>query len=129
LSEIATSLRKRSGGRHALLVWLALGALFLQSLVTQTHVHAGSGSLPVSARSQGAVAGLSLERSAPVGHSSCPLCIELKVAGHYLPPGPVALVAPAVFAFWFDRQAAVVPSRPQPTHHWQSRAPPFPPQF
>ena len=121
-----TSLRKRSGGRHALLVWLALAALFLQSLVTQTHVHFRAGAVPTSARSQVALTSFSLERSAPAGHSSCPLCIELKFAGHYLPPSPIALIAPPAFAFWFDRLAAVVPTRPQPTHHWQSRAPPFP---
>jgi len=127
LSQLAISWSRQPGGRHALLVWLTFAALFLQSLVVQTHIDLPSGSLPTSARTQVTVAGVSIERSAPVGHSSCPLCIELKVAGHYLPPTPVALIAPPVFAFWFYRMVAVATSRPQPTHHWQSRAPPSQP--
>lgn len=124
MSQRATSWSRQPGGRHTLLVWLTFAALFLQSLVVQTHVDLPSGSLPTSARTL-TIAGVSIERSAPVGHSSCPLCIELKVAGHYLPATPVALIAPAVFAFWFYRVVAIATSRPQPTHHWQSRAPPI----
>jgi hypothetical protein len=127
LKQIAASWRRQSGGRHALLVWLTLAALFLQSLVVQTHLHSPSGSLPTSARSQAVFAGVTVERSAPLGHSSCPLCVELKAAGHYLPPTPIVLIAPPVFAFWFDRTVAADPAGPQPSHHWQSRAPPSQP--
>ena len=129
MSQFATSLRRQADGRRAILVWLTLAALFLQSLVVQTHLHLPSGSLPSSARSQATLTGVSIERSAPGGHSSCPLCIELKVAGHYLPPTPLVLIAPAAFAFWFYRIAAADPARVRPTHHWQSRAPPIQPEL
>jgi hypothetical protein len=126
LNQIATSLRSRPVGRHALLVWLTVVALFVQSFVTQTHIHLPSGSLPASARSL-TLTGAAVERSAPVGHTSCPLCIELKAAGHYLPPTPFVLIAPAILAVWFHRMMAVAMVPPQPVHHWHSRAPPIRP--
>jgi hypothetical protein len=125
LSQIAASWRSQPAGRHALLIWLTLAALFLQSLIVQTHLHLPSGAPATPARAQLALNGVSIERSTPVGHSSCPLCIELKAAGHYLPPTPVVLIAPTIFACWFHRKVAVALARPQPTHHWQSRAPPI----
>jgi hypothetical protein len=129
LNQIATSLRSQPGGRHVLLVWLTLVALLLQSFLTQTHVHLASGSLPSSARSQIAAAGVSAERPAPAGHSTCPLCVEMKIAGHYLPPVPFVLVAPPLLAFWFHQIAAVELVRPYRAHHWRSRAPPRQPDI
>lgn len=127
MSQFATLLRRPSERRGALLVWLTMAALFVQSLVVQTHVHLPSGSLPTSTRS--VAAGFAMDRTAPVGHGSCSLCIELKAAGHYLSSTPVVLAAPPVVSFWFHRMVAVALTRPEPTHHWQSRAPPISPQF
>jgi hypothetical protein len=107
-----------------ILVWLVLAALLLQSFLTQTHLHLPSGSLPASGRGQVTAPAFSVERPALGGHSTCPLCIEMKIAGHYLPPIPFVLTAPAVLAFWFHLAATADPTRPHPTHHWQSRAPP-----
>lgn len=129
MSQIATSLRRPSGGRHALFVWLAMTALFLQSLIVQTHLHLPFASVPASARGAVAVAGFATDRTGPAGHTSCPLCIELKAAGHYLPSTPAVLIAPLVVGFWFHRMVEFALTRPQPTHHWQSRAPPLSAQF
>jgi hypothetical protein len=52
--------------------------------------------------------------------------VELKATGHYLPPTPAVVIAPLAIALWFHVLTAVAPVRPQPTHHWQSRAPPLP---
>jgi hypothetical protein len=120
-------MRPQIGQRHAILLWLSLAALLLQSFVLQTHLHLPSGSLPASSR----IAAPSISSARPLsgGHSGCPLCIELKIAGHYLPATPFVLIAPPSLAFWFYRMVTVEPTRPQPTHHWQSRAPPRRPEL
>ena len=125
----ATSLPPRIRGRRPVLLWMAALALLLQSFLTQTHVHLPSGALPPSTRvDRIATASISVERPS-TGHSSCPLCIELKLAGHYLAPSPFVLTGPSLVAFWFGPAALVEAVRPRPTHHWQSRAPPHRPQF
>jgi len=123
-------MRPRAGQRHAILLWLSLAALLLQSFVLQTHLHLPSGPLPASSRID-RIAGPSVSSDRPLsgGHSGCPLCVELKIAGHYLPPTPFVLIAPPSVAYWFYRMVTVEPTRPLPTHHWQSRAPPSRPEL
>jgi hypothetical protein len=124
------AMRPQAGQRHAILLWLSLAALLLQSFLVQTHVHLSSISNPTSSNIERVASlGISSEKPVPGGDSGCPLCVEMKIAGHYLLPTPVALIAPPAFAFWFHRMVTVEPTRPQPTHHWQSRAPPRQPDL
>jgi hypothetical protein len=118
-----TASRPVEGVRRLMIVWIALVALLFQSFVTQTHIHQPA-KLASAARSlANASPTISAERPAP-GHSSCPLCIELKIAGHYMQPTPVVLLTPLALSFWFYPPVPLAASRPQPSHHWLSRAPP-----
>ncbi len=104
--------------------WMVLVAFFLQSYVTQTHIHglvqeAGSGIATVHASS--------LTRSTaplPGDTNVCPFCQAVVHAGACFVPAASALLPP--FAL-LQRVAAwasnVFPGGPA-SHPWQSRAPP-----
>ncbi len=62
------AMRPQAGRRHAILLWLSLVALLLQSFLVQTHVHLSSVSNPTSSRIERIAApAISSQRAVPGG--------------------------------------------------------------
>lgn len=102
-----------------------LGALLLQAILVQSHVHPAR--LPASQQvfaagaPRGARAGSHQQLSSA---DYCPLCWEAATAGHYpAPPGAAMVSAPAVW-IWFATAIVGAFLLAQPPRGWQSRAPP-----
>jgi hypothetical protein len=97
--------------------------LALQAFVVQTHIH------PASTLSVSAPASAHARPAAPAdAQAPCPLCEELALAGHVLPPVPIALVHAAAVTFLFSPRAATADAPRTISHRWRSRAPPITPQ-
>lgn len=117
---------RKDASRLALTLVAAL-AFFVQSFITQTHIHGA----PIPAAKSTVVAfhdgGAEKQRDpypAKGDPANCPLCQEIAHAGHYTTPVFALVVAPAL------RIAHVIPvphTRATEfvlTHAWRSRAPP-----
>lgn len=118
---------KPTGRSRVLLTIVAALAFFVQSFVTQTHIHG----VPVGAAKATVIAfhdnGTDKQRDpfpAKGDPANCPLCQEIAHAGHYTAPVHALEVQPAL------RIAQIVPiphTRATEfvlSHAWRSRAPP-----
>ena len=118
---------KAGSARFALTLVAAL-AFFLQSFVTQTHIHAppSSAAKTVALVSPDDLGKTGKRDRFPANDdpANCPLCQELVHAGHYVTPAFALLVQPS------ERIAHVVPTAEPAaadsaiSHAWRSRAPP-----
>ena len=117
----------RPGSARFALALVAGLAFFVQSFITQTHVHAA----PVAGKATVSVAihdGVVQKKRDPYpaneDPANCPLCQEVAHAGQYVSPAFALLVQPS------ERIAHVVPIPPTHatefilSHAWRSRAPP-----
>lgn len=118
--------RPRPRGAAWLAVLLAtLVAFGWQSFVTQTHIHFVRDRSDAAMRAGAAAPSHIARRQAPSDTpEDCPICRDMAVAGHYLSPAAVLIVAPAVVAVWRTVAAPLTPARTRPSHAWRSRAPP-----
>jgi len=96
---------------------IALALLALQAFIVQTHVHAAP-LQPSVALANGHTAQL------PDAQPTCPICEDLALFGHYVPPVPVTLALSATVAFWFQPRAGIADAPRAISHRWRSRAPP-----
>lgn len=123
IPAIAAVTAHRVKSRLALL-WLVV-ALVFQGFVIQTHAHADAG--PAWATVTPALAsGTSIDdrKPAPVV-PTCLLCEEQALFGAYLLGDSVAIVAPAAAIYHYATVSLPLLARSEPSHAWQSRAPPF----
>jgi len=112
---------------RAIVTFLAVLAIALQSFVVQTHIH-----------NPQAIASFSLVKSADNGasgttggkftgnddSSNCRLCQELAYAGRFVAPSSTMLVLPIIIAWLlvvFSHSATIPTAR---SYVWRSRAPP-----
>lgn len=102
---------------------LVMASFTWRSFVTETHLD-----LPVSSH---VAPGLSpddqrlvSEKAPPAHPADCPICREMAVSGHFLPPAPVALSLPAPSAAIAAVARVLHSSGFARSHRWQSRAPP-----
>jgi hypothetical protein len=104
---------------------LLLGALLLQAIVVQTHVHFArlAASAQVSAGRTSAGSGAAWHERLSSA-DNCPLCWEVAMAGHYSLPPPAAVLSTSLILFWLALPAAIVFSLAPPPRGWLSRAPP-----
>ena len=103
---------------------VTLLAFWWQSQVTQTHLHFHAHPHPVAlAAADGA--SQTLGRSTAELAADCLLCGELAHAGHYLTPALIGVVVQHTAAPLPGAAIALAPAISQPSHAWQSRAPPI----
>ncbi len=111
---------------HRAFLLVMLVALLWQSYLIGTHVHPATGLPSVSsAIGTGTPQLAARDRQVPGRSDTCPICQELAQAGHYLPPAPVLVEAPARSVPPSVAAAPLsLPLQQQRSHGWQSRAPP-----
>lgn len=102
---------------------LVMASFTWRSFVTETHLD-----LPVNSH-----AALSLssegqrlvnDKAPPAHPSDCPICREMAVSGHFLPPALVELTLPSPSAAIAAVARVLHSSGFARSHRWQSRAPP-----
>lgn len=127
----AASMRLRRPSASFLLALVTIFALWWQSTLVETHIHALPApilSAPTTnlslASTAGAHADETHQHSSPQGPDNCPICHERRMAGLYLWPTLMALVVPALPVFWARPAALRTMHRDARSHNWQSRAPP-----
>ena len=116
------------GWRHAV-ASLVLVLFAVQNYVTQTHIHflrdaPGAG---VQAITAGFAANPipSHNRLPPADNpATCPICLDLALAGHFTTPGAIALALPPLVALPVAITLAVPAFVAAVSHIWQGRAPP-----
>jgi hypothetical protein len=117
-----TSIRAR---HHRLLALVATIAVFLQTLVIQTHVDAVGVAHAIGIERGAGQAVPAQQVSNKAGDpAACPFCEDLATSGtSLLVSGPALLTTAGIIA-----NEALIPIRRvpvQPAHAWQSRAPPI----
>ncbi|MGN6377112.1 MAG: hypothetical protein ACTHMG_16375 [Sphingomonas sp.] len=120
IGAIRTHARQLST-RFLIILAIALAAFAWQSFITQVHVH---GAPQAASRT---LAGAQLSRPAPPPNLpiDCPICHDAAVAGHYLSPGPVLVLAAIAGVDWRPVAGALHSAPLQRSHRWRSRAPPL----
>jgi len=121
-ARIRSASRRMSAGFVALLL-AALVAFAWQSFVTQTHIHLSDGPVATARAASTQVSGTQPAPDRPI---DCPICHDGAIAGHYLSPGPVLVLAAIGATLWLFAPTASAPSRHARSHAWRSRAPPRP---
>ena len=101
-------------------------ALCWQSLVTQTHLHAGSnapasGGAIVWSVGENLTAGQTGPQDPP---DNCPICHDVTQAGFYLLADAIVLAVPAVLLHWQAVPGSTAWSVRRRSHAWRSRGPP-----
>jgi hypothetical protein len=112
----------RAGTARLAITLFALLAFTLQSYVTQIHIHGASPS---------AIASLDTGKlhqpgRLPAGddQSACPICQVIAHAGQFLMPSAVAIMLPALAAFYVTNDTHTTTVTDSYSHSWNSRAPP-----
>jgi hypothetical protein len=120
--------RRYFAGSNALALILAL-TLFLQGMVTQTHIHGATFSHGLSAL----LAKISVGVEAPSGgkhkapnddEARCPLCQAAQHAGSFVAPAAIVLLLPwqniSLVPLVLENKTHINPA----SHDWRGRAPP-----
>lgn len=125
----ARPLPARGRLRLALLTILAL-ALGWQSYLTGTHVHPNARLFPFAAAGEQlagqAPVSPAHQRNRPALPDNCPICQEIQIAAHYLPPATIMLPQPVAIADWYLAASPWQLPVHRQSHGWRSRAPPLP---
>lgn len=122
---------RRTAGNVALAICLGL-ALFLQSLVVQTHMHVpltggGDISLTLGYVTEAPHAGPAHHDGTVPGdtdHSDCPFCQAIVMGGGYLLPSIPILALPPFVAVVEHIASSIVFHTSTLSYGWSSRAPP-----
>jgi len=117
----------RSGPRF-LLTFVMFAAFFLQSYLTQTHIH-----LPPASAATNATHHAGTFSTKPVDNDKhpgdedpahCPFCQAVAASGNFLTPVVILLPLP-IFSSTVEKPVSHTPSILSPLpHSWQGRAPP-----
>ncbi|MBU6442668.1 MAG: hypothetical protein KGR48_02060 [Alphaproteobacteria bacterium] len=104
---------------------LVLVLFALQSYVTQTHIHFLS---LVSGRAQAANVGANAQNHGKLppadNPTTCPICQDMALAGHYTAPGAILLTLPPLVAMPVQASLEVPHFVAAVSHIWLGRAPP-----
>lgn len=119
----AHALHRRSPALLIALLLLVLTSFTGRSFVTGTHLDLPASQLSLSGQGvSGPV--LTREKDAPAHPSDCPICREMAMSGHFLPPAPVELTLPSGSAAIAATTRVLQSTGGLRSHAWQSRAPP-----
>lgn len=120
-------LAQAQGWRHAIASFTLVLFAF-QSYLVQTHIHPlwqgapGAIVQPNNSAAQPAPAGGKLP---PADNpATCPICLDMMLAGHFTAPGTIALPMPAQIAMFVAIAAAAPVHVAAISHIWLGRAPP-----
>jgi hypothetical protein len=112
----------RFGAPRLAITLFALLAFTLQSYVTQIHIHGAS---------WGTAATLDAGKAhqpgkLPAGddQNSCPICQVIAHSGQFITPSAVAVILPALVAFYVVIDKDTSSAARNISHSWNSRAPP-----
>jgi hypothetical protein len=116
----------RTGAFRFAIALLTLFAFTAQTVVTQTHIHAGAHAGAVTGAALAAIPRAPLPDKAPSGDDSanCPICQGLLHAGAYVTPSTVAVLTLSVTTFVNIVALEVIALEQANSHAWKSRAPP-----
>ena len=124
---------RRSWPRQALLTLFAC-AFFLQSYITQTHIHATLGPADSSVArllitlsgDEGGFASGSQTDKHPEKDSSerCPFCQAVSASGAFVSPAVAALILPCETFALIPLQSSPLTTVEAVSHNWHGRAPP-----
>jgi hypothetical protein len=112
----------RTGAFRFAIALLTLFAFTAQTVVTQTHIHAGA----VTGAARATIPHAPLPDKAPSGddQANCPICQGLLHAGAYVTPSTVAVLTLSVTTFVNIVALEVIALEQANSHAWKSRAPP-----
>lgn len=123
-------LRRRAGkhGRRQAIALLTLILFAFQNYLVQTHVHLLlQGKPAASVELSGFAAEKAEEHGAlpPAGKpATCPICMDMVMAGHFAPPAPIVLPPPSLTAAFVAILVAAQAYVAAISHIWFGRAPP-----
>ncbi len=119
-------LRRSAASRWSVLIlaFLALGALGIQNLVVQPHVHAQPSDkvlvLEISDGEDGLAGDVPIEQ----GQTDCPVCQSAHQNGQFLKPSAAVFALPALVNYRGIEFTQLSAAYEAVSHSWQGRAPP-----
>lgn len=118
----------RARGWRQAIASLTLVLFAFQSYLTQSHVHLLRQDAPaasIQATDPGAVPARDRGKLPPAGDpATCPICLDMVLAGHFTAPGIFVLPMPAQIATTIAAAIAIPAFVAAVSHIWRGRAPP-----
>jgi len=123
----AATMKHAGSGPRFLLTLVLFVSFFLQSYVTQTHIHLAPASAATTATHTGTSATKPADHDKHPGDEDpahCPFCQAVAASGNLLTPVAILLPLP-ILSSPVEKPVSHTPSHRSPLpHSWQGRAPP-----